>query len=47
MIYRKARKVRVKAKKGFAYSLDGEIIYDPDFTIEIAEKVLSFAAPEN
>ncbi|MBR2792335.1 MAG: diacylglycerol kinase family lipid kinase [Erysipelotrichaceae bacterium] len=47
MIYRKARKVRVKAKKGFAYSLDGEIIYDPDFTIEIAEKVLDFAAPEN
>ena len=46
MIYRQAKKVRVKAKEGFAYSLDGEIIYDTDFTIEIAEKVLDFAVPK-
>lgn len=43
--YRQAKKVEVKAQPGFAYSLDGEIIYSDHFTIEIAPGVVSFAAP--
>lgn len=46
IVYRQAKKVEVTAPEGFAYSLDGEIIYDTHFTIEIAEKVLDFAVPE-
>ena len=46
VIYRQAKKVEVIAPEGFAYSLDGEIIYDSHFTVEIAEKVLDLAVPE-
>ena len=44
--YRQARKVKVEAPEGFAYSLDGEILYENHFTVEIAEKVLDIAVPE-
>lgn len=44
--YRRAKKVDVEAPEGFAYSLDGEIIYENKFTIDIVEKALRFAAPE-
>lgn len=46
MTYRQAKKVEIKAKDGFAYSLDGEIIYTNHFTVEIAPAVLSFASVE-
>ncbi|MCQ2462940.1 MAG: diacylglycerol kinase family lipid kinase [Clostridia bacterium] len=46
VVYKRAKKVEVIATKGFAYSLDGEIIYGPHFTIEIAEGALNFAVPE-
>lgn len=46
VVYRQAKKVEVKAQPGFAYSLDGEIIYSDHFTVEIAEKVLDFAVPQ-
>ena len=46
VIYRQAKKVEVIAPEGFAYSLDGEIIYDSHFTVEIAEKALDLAVPE-
>jgi len=45
VVYRQAKKVEIKGAPGFAYSLDGEIIYEDNFTIEIAEKVLDFAVP--
>ena len=44
--YRKAKKVEVEAPKGFAYSLDGEIIYENKFTISILPKALTLAVPE-
>ena len=47
VIYRQAKKVEVTAAPGFAYSLDGEIIYSEHFTVEIAEKALDFAVPED
>lgn len=46
LIYRQAKKVEVEAPEGFAYSLDGEIIYENHFTVEIAPGVLNFAVPE-
>lgn len=46
VVYRQARKVEVEAPEGFAYSLDGEILYENNFTVEVAEKVLDFAVPE-
>ncbi len=44
--YRQAKKVEVSAPEGFAYSLDGEIIYEKDFSIEIVPGALNFACPE-
>lgn len=46
VIYKQAKKVEVIAKPGFAYSLDGEIIYSDHFTVEIAPNALNFAVPE-
>lgn len=43
--YRQARRVEVSAPEGFAYSLDGEIIYENEFTVEIAPGAIRFAAP--
>ncbi|MBR3150416.1 MAG: diacylglycerol kinase family lipid kinase [Erysipelotrichaceae bacterium] len=44
--YRRARKAEVIAPEGFAYSLDGEIIRENHFTVEIVPKALKFAVPE-
>ena len=43
--YRQAKKIEVTAPEGFAYSLDGEIIYENHFTVEIAPGAILFAAP--
>lgn len=44
--YHQAKLVEVDAPEGFAYSLDGEIIYETHFTIEIVPAALNFACPE-
>lgn len=44
--YRQAKEVHVTAPEGFAYSLDGEIIYSSDFTINILPGALNLAVPE-
>lgn len=46
LVYRQAKRVEVFAEKGFAYSLDGEIIYEEHFTAEIVPGALNFALPE-
>ncbi len=46
VVYRRAKKVEVIAPAGFAYSLDGEIIYESHFAVEIVPGAVSFAAPE-
>ena len=46
VVYRQAKKVEVTAPEGFAYSLDGEIIYENKFTVEIAPGALNLAVPE-
>lgn len=43
--YRQAKKVDVEAPEGFAYSLDGEIIYKSKFTIEAVPAALMLAVP--
>ena len=45
VVYRQAKKVEITAPAGFAYSLDGEIIYEDKFTVEIAPGAIRFAAP--
>ena len=45
VVYRQAKKVHVTAPEGFAYSLDGEIIYSSDFTIEVVPGALNLAVP--
>lgn len=46
VVYRRAKSIHIQAPKGFAYSLDGEIIYDNDFTVEIVPCMLDLAVPE-
>lgn len=43
--YRQAKKIHVEGPDGFAYSLDGEIIYSNNFDIEIVPDALSLAVP--
>ena len=44
--YKRAKKVEVIAPEGFAYSNDGEIIYENHFVAEIIEHALRLALPE-
>lgn len=46
VVYRQAKSIRVQAPEGFAYSLDGEIIYDNDFTVKVLPQALNLAVPE-
>ncbi len=46
IIYRRAKEVEVDAPDGFAYSLDGEIIFQNHFKVEIDERALSLAVPD-
>ncbi len=46
VVYRQAKKVEITAPAGFAYSLDGEIIRESKFTVEIAPGALQFAVPD-
>ena len=46
VVYRQAKKVEITAPEGFAYSLDGEIIYESHFTVEIVPAALKLAVPE-
>lgn len=45
LTYRQAKKVDVEAPAGFAYSLDGEIVYSNKFSIEIIPAALQLAVP--
>ena len=46
VVYRQAKKVDVEAPEGFAYSLDGEIIYESRFTVEIVPGAIRLAVPD-
>lgn len=46
LVYRQAKKIEVTAPEGFAFSLDGEIIYSTHFTVEIVPAALDLAVPE-
>ena len=43
--YVRAKRVEVTAPEGFAYSNDGEIVYDNHFVAEIVESALNLAVP--
>ena len=44
--YTQARNIRVEATPGFAYTLDGELVYDTHFELEIVHKAINFAVPK-
>lgn len=46
IVYRQAKKVHVEAPEGFAYSLDGEIIYENSFDIEVLRDSINLAVPQ-
>ena len=46
MTYLRAKKIEMSAPEGFAYSLDGEIIHESEFTVEIVPGALKLAVPE-
>ena len=43
--YRRGKSVHVVAPEGFSFSLDGELVYKNDFTIEICPAAVRFAVP--
>lgn len=45
MEYRRGKVIRVDAPDGFVYSVDGELVEQSHFTVEIAHHALRFAVP--
>ncbi|MBQ9098715.1 MAG: hypothetical protein IJY50_04720 [Clostridia bacterium] len=45
VVYRRGKSVRVSAPEGFAYTLDGEIVEQNEFTIDICPGAVRFAIP--
>lgn len=43
--YRRGTKIEVEAPEGFLYSLDGELISENHFTIEVVPQAIKFAVP--
>ncbi len=46
LVYRRAKRIDVEAPEGFLYSLDGELIGESRFTVEVAPRALRFAVPK-
>jgi len=46
VVYRQAKKIEVIAENGFAYSLDGEIIYNNHFIVDICSNKVKFIYPK-
>ena len=44
--YCRAEKIEIEAPKGFVYSLDGELIPQEKFTVEVAPRAIRFAVPK-
>lgn len=47
MIYRKAKKIKVKGNNDIAITIDGEIVYAKEFDIEIIPNALDLLLPED
>ena len=45
IVYRRGKSVKVSAPKGFGYSLDGELVMENEFTIDIVPHAIRFAVP--
>ena len=44
--YRRAKTIEIEAPEGFIYSLDGELIEENQFTVEVAPSAIRFAVPK-
>ena len=47
LTYRRGKTVRVEAPEGFVYCLDGELIKENEFTVEVLPRALRFAVPKS
>ena len=45
--YRRGKKIHVEAPRGFVYALDGELIPNHDFTVEVVPQAIRFAVPKD
>ena len=45
LTYRRAKKIEIDAPEGFIYSLDGELIEENKFTVEVVPNAIRFAVP--
>lgn len=43
--YRRGKQIEIEAPEGFLYALDGELIEDSRFTVEVAPRAIRFAVP--
>jgi len=43
--YRRGKSITVEAPEGFIYSLDGELLQSPRFTVEVLPRAIRFAVP--
>jgi diacylglycerol kinase (ATP) len=46
LCYCRAKEVRIESPEGFIYSLDGELITQNEFTVEVVPHAIRFAVPE-
>lgn len=46
MTYRRGKEIAVEAPEGFAFSLDGELVYRSKFTVRVLPGALRFAVPK-
>ncbi|MBQ9784159.1 MAG: YegS/Rv2252/BmrU family lipid kinase [Clostridia bacterium] len=44
--YRRGKKIEIEAPEGFVYSLDGELVKQNRFTVEVLKRAIRFAVPE-
>lgn len=45
VVYRRGKVIEIEGPKGFGVSLDGEVVYNDHFRVEILEKAIRFAVP--
>jgi diacylglycerol kinase (ATP) len=45
--YRRGKKIEIDAPEGFIYSLDGELICNNHFTVEVVPNAIRFAVPKS
>ncbi len=45
VVYRRGKVIEIQGPKGFGISIDGEVVYNNHFKVEVIEKAIKFAVP--